>query len=61
MDGFPQVGFIKNFLTKPNIIVGDYSYYDDPNGPENFEKNLLYHYPLKISSSLENSVLLLKM
>lgn len=46
MKGFPQVGFIKNFITKPNIIVGDYSYYDDPNGPENFEnQNILYHYP----------------
>ena len=46
MKGFPQVGFIKNFITKPNIIVGDYSYYDDLNGPENFEnQNVLYHYP----------------
>ena len=25
--------------------MGDYSYYDDPDGPENFEKNVLYHYP----------------
>lgn len=45
MKGFPQVGFIKNFITNPNIIVGDYSYYDDPEGPENFERNVLYHYP----------------
>ena len=45
MEGFPQVGFIKNFITKPNIIAGDYSYYDDPSGPENFEKNVMYHYP----------------
>lgn len=45
MQGFPQVGFIKNFITNPNIIVGDYTYYDDPDGPENFEKNVLYHYP----------------
>lgn len=45
MKGFPQVGFIKNFIIAPNIIVGDYSYYDDPDGPENFEKNVLYHYP----------------
>ena len=45
MKGFPQVGYIKNFITKPNIIVGDYSYYDDPEGPETFEnKNVLYHY-----------------
>jgi virginiamycin A acetyltransferase len=45
MKGFPQVGFIKNFISSPNIVVGDYTYYDDPDGPENFEKNVLYHYP----------------
>jgi len=45
MEGFPQVGFIKNFVDNPNIIVGDYTYYDDPEGPENFLKNVLYHYP----------------
>ena len=41
---FPQVGFLKNFITSPNIVVGDYTYYDDPDGPENFEKNVLYHF-----------------
>lgn len=45
MDGFPQVGYIRNFITNPNIVVGEYSYYDDPEGPGNFEKNVLYHYP----------------
>ncbi|OGF46137.1 MAG: chloramphenicol acetyltransferase [Candidatus Firestonebacteria bacterium RIFOXYC2_FULL_39_67] len=45
MKGFPQVGFIKNIISNPNIIVGDYSYYDDPGGPEKFEKNVMYHYP----------------
>ncbi|MCE0495477.1 Vat family streptogramin A O-acetyltransferase [Vibrio salinus] len=45
MKGFPQVGFLKNFITKPNIEVGDYTYYDDPDGPENFESNVLYHFP----------------
>jgi len=45
MDGFPQVGFIKNFIDNPNILIGDYTYYDDPDGPENFVKNVLYHYP----------------
>ncbi|MEZ2304046.1 MAG: CatB-related O-acetyltransferase [Microcoleus sp.] len=39
-----RVGFIKNFVKSPNIIVGDYSYYDDPTGPEKFEKNVLYNY-----------------
>jgi virginiamycin A acetyltransferase len=44
IEGFPQVGFLKNFITSPNIEVGDYTYYDDPAGPENFEKNVLYHF-----------------
>jgi len=34
MDGFPQVCFIKSTITNPNIIVGDYTYYDDPDDPE---------------------------
>lgn len=44
MKGFPQVGFLKNFITRENIIVGDYTYYDDPVGPERFESNVLYHF-----------------
>lgn len=45
MEGFPQVCFIKNTVTNPNIIIGDYTYYDDPDDSENFERNVLYHYP----------------
>nr|WP_274690114.1 Vat family streptogramin A O-acetyltransferase [Spartinivicinus sp. A2-2] len=45
MKGFPQVGYLKNFITSDNIIVGDYTYYDDPEGPERFEQNVLYHFP----------------
>ncbi|PWK99461.1 virginiamycin A acetyltransferase [Pantoea allii] len=45
LPGFPQVCFIKNTLRNPNIIVGDYTYYDDPLDAENFERNVLYHYP----------------
>ena len=37
------VQFIKNTTTRPNIIVGDYSYYDARNG-ESFEDQVLYHY-----------------
>ena len=44
MQGFPQVGYLKNFITSPNIEVGDYTYYDDPDGPEHCEKNVLYHF-----------------
>ncbi|MBJ7900002.1 MAG: chloramphenicol acetyltransferase [Cyanobacteria bacterium RI_101] len=42
---FPQVCFIKNTVFNPNIIIGDYTYYDDPEDSENFERRVLYHYP----------------
>lgn len=41
--GYRNVQFIKNTITKPNIIAGDYSYYDSANG-ESFEDQVLYHY-----------------
>lgn len=38
--------FIKNVVTAPNIIVGDYTYYDDAVDPTGFEKNnVLFNYP----------------
>lgn len=45
MHGFPQVCYIKNTVRNPNIIIGDYTYYDDPEDSENFERNVLYHFP----------------
>ncbi|MEJ8801308.1 CatB-related O-acetyltransferase [Pontibacter sp. H249] len=36
--------FLKNIIQNPNIIVGDYTYYDDLDDPYNFEKNVLYHF-----------------
>ncbi|EME8397857.1 Vat family streptogramin A O-acetyltransferase [Salmonella enterica] len=45
MEGFPQVCYIKNTVKNPNIIVGDFTYYDDPEDSENFERNVLYHFP----------------
>lgn len=45
MPGFPQVCFIKNTVTNPNIEIGDYTYYDDLEDSENFERNVLYHFP----------------
>ena len=45
MEGFPRVCFIKNTISNPNIIIGDYTYYDDPVDSEDFEGNVLYHYP----------------
>ncbi len=38
--------FLKHAITRKNIEIGDYTYYDDPDGPDNFEtENVLYHYP----------------
>lgn len=38
--------FIKNIITAPNIIVGDYTYYDDTEDPTGFERNnVLFNYP----------------
>lgn len=45
MKGFPQVCFIQNTVSNPNIIIGDYTYYDDPEDSEDFERNVLYHFP----------------
>ena len=45
MNGFPQVCFIKNTIKGPNIEVGDYTYYDDPEDSAGFERNVLYHFP----------------
>ncbi|MDX2243069.1 MAG: CatB-related O-acetyltransferase [Leptolyngbyaceae cyanobacterium bins.302] len=39
-----RVCFIKPFIKSPNIIVGDYTYYDDPIDPEGFERNVLYNF-----------------
>lgn len=36
--------FLKNFITRSNIEVGDYTYYDDETDVRNFEKNVLYHF-----------------
>jgi virginiamycin A acetyltransferase len=45
MPGFSQVCFIQNTVSNPNISIGDYTYYDDPEDSENFERNVLYHFP----------------
>jgi virginiamycin A acetyltransferase len=36
--------FLKNILKNPNVIVGDYTYYDDFENVMNFEKNVKYHF-----------------
>jgi virginiamycin A acetyltransferase len=45
MKGFPQICFIQNTVSNPHILIGDYTYYDDPEDSENFERNVLYHFP----------------
>ena len=39
--GVARTGFLKPFITRPNIVVGDYTYSDDLGGPEGFEANEL--------------------
>jgi virginiamycin A acetyltransferase len=44
LKGYKRLCFLKNIITNPNIIVGDYTYYDDFEDGQNFEKNVKYHY-----------------
>ena len=39
-----QVVYIKNVITRSNIVVGEYTYYDDVNGAEKFEDHVTHHY-----------------
>lgn len=42
----PRVGFLKALVDAPNIEIGAFTYYDDPDGPDKFvEKCVLHHYP----------------
>ncbi len=40
----PSVCFIKNVIKNPNIIIGEYTYYDDIDGADKFEKHVTHHY-----------------
>ncbi|XKG61638.1 CatB-related O-acetyltransferase [Caenispirillum salinarum] len=44
LPGIRRVGFLKPLVDNPLIEAGEYTYYDDPEGPETFEKNVLYHF-----------------
>jgi len=33
-------------IADDQIRVGDYTYYEDPRGPQHFESNVLYHFAL---------------
>lgn len=40
-----RVVFLKPLVTSPKIVVGEYTYYDDPDGATGFEhRNVLYGY-----------------
>ncbi len=41
---YDRLCFLKNIIKNPNIIVGDYTYYDDFEDVMNFEKNVKYHF-----------------
>ena len=45
MRGFPQICYIRNTVDNPQIQVGEYSYYDDPEDSEGFARNVLYLFP----------------
>ncbi|MBI9040252.1 CatB-related O-acetyltransferase [Lutibacter sp.] len=42
LKGYEKLCFLKNCITNPNIIVGDYTYCDDFENVGNFEKNVKY-------------------
>lgn len=44
LPNYNRLCFLKNVVKNPNIIVGDYTYYDDFENVENFEKNVKYHF-----------------
>jgi virginiamycin A acetyltransferase len=41
---YDRLCFLKNVVKNPNIIIGDYTYYDDFEEVHNFEKNVKYHF-----------------
>ena len=44
LKNYDRLCFLKNIIKNPNIIVGDYTYYDDFENVENFENNVKYHF-----------------
>ncbi len=42
LPNYERLCFLKNLVKNPNIIIGDYTYYDDFETVENFEKNVKY-------------------
>lgn len=44
LGNYERLCFLKNIIKNPNIIVGDYTYYDNFENVHNFEKNVKYHF-----------------
>jgi len=45
LPGVAQIGFLKPIVDHPRIEIGDYTYYDDPAGPEHFvDRCVRYHF-----------------
>jgi virginiamycin A acetyltransferase len=44
LQNYDRLCFLKNIIKNPNIIVGDFTYYDDFVDVNNFEKNVKYHF-----------------
>ena len=38
----PSLCYIKNVVKNPRIIIGDYTYYDDVDGADQFEKHVTH-------------------
>ena len=43
LENYNKLCFLKNIIKNPNIIVGDYTCYDDFENVENFEKNAKFN------------------
>jgi virginiamycin A acetyltransferase len=44
LENYERLCFLKNVIKNPNIIIGDFTYYDDFENVDNFEKNVKYHF-----------------
>ena len=46
LPGVERIAFLKPVVDHPMVEIGDYTYYDDPAGPEHFLENCVrYHFP----------------
>lgn len=43
-ENLKELCYIKNTITRKNIIVGDFTYYDDKHGADKFEEHVTHHY-----------------